>query len=63
MTYTLFGNRRDEQSFTSLEAGIGTDLSRRWNRYWSSSIGYQLRSTALESVDILSSAAQEFIDA
>lgn len=62
MTYTLYGNRRDEQSFTSLEAGIGTDLSRRWNRYWSSSLGYQLRFTALESVDVLSSEAQAFID-
>jgi len=59
MTYTLFGNRRDEQSFTSFEAGVGTDLSRRWNRYWSSSFGYQLRSTSLESVDIDSMEAME----
>ncbi len=46
-TYSLFGNRRTEP-FATGEVGVGVDLSRDWNRYWSSSLGYQYRKTDLE---------------
>ena len=51
MTYSLFGNRREEPSFTREELGASVDLSRQWNSQWSSSLGYQFRFTGLESDD------------
>ena len=62
-TTSLFANRREEPSFTSRETGVGWNLSRRFTRRLSATLGYAFRSTSVTDVTLVGPAVQALIDA
>ena len=55
----VFANRREEPSFTSVEAGTGLTFTRRWTSSLRTSLGYRYRATRLDDVEVLTPEALE----
>ena len=59
---SIFGNRREEPSFTTEELGFRFGLRRAWTPTISSAIGYEFRATRLPEVEVADDVPPEALD-